>query len=175
MNRQMWLVFVFAPLLALAGEWRYTPPAFPVVCTNPAVPGQWTMDYETATARAQVERRDIYLLFTGSTWCPDCDTLQHQVMSTPQMQAYMETSDSYWVWLDLPSRRATNAVDYGWLCHTNTELFTLVQSETILARNRRLEAVYGAVKGYRTPSDHTGPISRIKEASLACCDSLSAA
>lgn len=151
MNRQMWLVLFFAPLLVLAQEWRYTPPAFPAVCTNPAVPGQWTMDYETARARAQVERRDIYLLFTGSTWCPDCDTLQHQVMSTPQMQAYMETSDSYWVWLDLPSRRATNAVDYGWLCHTNTELFTLVQSETILARNRRLEAVYGAVKGYRTP------------------------
>jgi len=145
------LALFLMPGLLLAQTWTFTPPAYPAVCTNPAVVGEWTMDYATATNRAQTEGRNLYLLVTGSTWCPDCDTLQRQVMATPEMHAFMQASDAYWVWLDLPSRRATNAVQYGWLCHTNTGLFTLEESEAILARNRSLEARYGAIKGYRTP------------------------
>lgn len=145
------LALFLMPGLLLAQAWTYTPPAYPAVCTNPAVVGEWTMDYAAATNRALAEGRNLYLLVTGSTWCPDCDTLQHQVMATPEMKAFMQASDAYWVWLDFPSRRATNAVQYGWLCHTNTGLFTLEQSETLLARNRQLEARYGAVKGYRSP------------------------
>ena len=139
------------PGLLLAQTWTYNPPAYPVVCTNPAVVGEWTMDYATATNRALAEGKNLYLLVTGSTWCPDCDGLQRQVMATPEMKAFMEGSDAYWVWLDLPSRRATNAVQYGWLCHTNTGLYTLEQSEAILARNRRLEFIYGSIKNYRSP------------------------
>lgn len=138
------------PGMVLAQAWTYTPPAFPDVCTNPAVVGEWTMDYETASQLAQAEGRALYLLVTGSTWCPDCDGLQRQVMATPEMADFMRASDAYWVWLDFPSRRATNAVDYGWLCHTNTGLFTLEESEAILARNRELEFAYGSIKGYRT-------------------------
>jgi len=145
------LALFLTPGILLAQTWTFTPPAYPAVCTNPAVVGEWTMDYATATNRALAEGRNLYLLVTGSTWCPDCDTLQHQVMATPEMQAFMQASDAYWVWLDLPSRRATNAVQYGWLCHTNTGLFTLEESEDILARNRSVEARYGAIKGYRSP------------------------
>lgn len=145
------LALFLAPSLLLAQTWTYTPPAYPAVCTNPAVVGQWTMDYAAATNRALAEGRNLYLLVSGSTWCPDCNTLQQQVMATPEMQAFMQASDAYWVWLDLPSRRATNAVQYGWLCHTNTGLFTLEESEALLARNRSLESRYGAVRGYRSP------------------------
>ncbi len=143
------LAGVVVPGLLVAQTWRFTPPAYPGVCTNPAVVGEWTMDYETASQRAADEGRNLYLLVTGSTWCPDCDTLQNQVMSTPAMQAFMLESDAYWVWLDFPSRRATNAVERDWLCHTNTGLFTLEQSEAILARNRHLEYIYGSIKNYR--------------------------
>lgn len=143
------LAGIVVPGLLMAQTWTYTPPAYPGVCTNPAVVGEWTMDYETAVQRAAAEGRNLYLLFTGSTWCPDCDTLQNQVMSTPAMQTFMRESDAYWVWLDFPSRRATNAVERGWLCHTNTGLFTLEQSEAILARNRQLEYIYGSIKNYR--------------------------
>ena len=139
------------PSLLLAQTWTYTPPAYPAVCTNLAVVGQWTMDYATATNRALAEGRNLYLLITGSTWCPDCDTLQRQVMEKPDLQSFMDESDAYWVWLDLPSRRATNAVQYGWLCHTNTGFFTLEESASILARNREIEFIYGSVKNYRSP------------------------
>ena len=145
------MALFLVPGLLLAQTWTYNPPAYPAVCTNPAVVGEWTMDYAAATNRALAEGKNLYLLVTGSTWCPDCDGLQRQVMATPEMKAFMEGSDAYWVWLDLPSRRATNAVHYGWLCHTNTGLYTLEQSEAILARNRRLEFIYGSIKNYRSP------------------------
>ena len=142
------LTLFCGPLLLMAQTWTYTPDVYPAVCTNAAIVGQWTMDFATATNRAALENKRIYLHFSGSTWCPDCDSLERLVMGKSAFEDFLKSSDAYWVWLDFPKRAITNATDGTWLCHTNTGFFSLSESENILARNRMLEQYYGAIKNY---------------------------
>ncbi len=145
-------VLAVMPLMLFAQGWTFTPSAYPAVCTNPAVVGQWTMDYAAATNRAALDHKRLYLFIVGSTWCPDCNGLETQVVGKPAFKEFMAASDAYWVWLDFPNRKATNSTQYAWLCHTNTGLFTLEASESLLARNRLVESAYAGYRKYRSPT-----------------------
>lgn len=151
-SRLALLILSISPLFLFSQTWTYTPADYPTVCTNPAVAGQWTMDYAAATNQAAHEGKDLYVMIVGSTWCPDCNGLEKQVLNQAAFKAFMAQSEAYWVWLDFPNRKATNATAYAWLCHTNTGLFTLEASEALLARNRQIESAYAVYKQYRSPT-----------------------
>ena len=76
---------------------------------NEVVPGQWTMNYDGAMAAAQADGRDVVLYFGGVLWCPDCTTLDANVLHKPLWKA--ATADAYLVALDFVPRNGiiTNA------------------------------------------------------------------
>lgn len=44
-----------------------------VLATGPLASGEeWQVDPDAAARRAADERRDLFLLFTGSAWCGSC-------------------------------------------------------------------------------------------------------
>ena len=71
----------FAAICATAFEYNVTRPA---ICPrwSGAEVGEWTMDRETAFAKAKAEIAYTIVLFTGSWWCPYCETLEAKVEST---------------------------------------------------------------------------------------------
>ena len=48
----------------------------------------WTEDYTAALARAAKEDKKVFLLFTGSAWCPPCKMMERDVFSKPEFLAY---------------------------------------------------------------------------------------
>lgn len=62
--------------------------AFPgVLPPRPAVAAEraaeWHTSYEAAMAEAESRGRPVFVLFTGSDWCPHCRTLEKNVIDTP--------------------------------------------------------------------------------------------
>ncbi len=55
-------------------------------------PGQWTTDYAAALNLAKAQKRKVFLLFTGSDWCPWCKRLDSEVLSTPAFVGYAKTN-----------------------------------------------------------------------------------
>lgn len=47
----------------------------------------WTTDLAAAKAQAAAEKKDILILFTGSTWCPYCIKLNDKVLSQASFEA----------------------------------------------------------------------------------------
>ena len=48
----------------------------------------WLTDLDTAKEQAAREHKQILLYFTGSTWCPPCIALHHEVLATPEFTEY---------------------------------------------------------------------------------------
>ena len=49
---------------------------------------QWVTDFEEAKAKAQAEKKDILVNFTGSDWCTWCIQLSKEVFSKPEFAEY---------------------------------------------------------------------------------------
>ena len=64
-------------------------------------PGRWTTDYAAALNQAKAQKRKVFLLFTGSDWCPWCQRLEGEILSTSTFVAYAK-SDLVLVMLDFP-------------------------------------------------------------------------
>ncbi len=48
--------------------------------------GKWTENFEMAVKKAEEEDKDLFLLFTGSDWCPPCQRLEEEVLSHEDFQ-----------------------------------------------------------------------------------------
>jgi thiol-disulfide isomerase/thioredoxin len=48
----------------------------------------WRTDYRAALADAKQQGRHVFLLFTGSDWCPWCKRLNAEILSTPEFTRY---------------------------------------------------------------------------------------
>ncbi len=48
----------------------------------------WTDDYDSALKKARAEKKNLLLLFTGSTWCPPCKMLEREVFSTAEFKKF---------------------------------------------------------------------------------------
>lgn len=64
-------------------------------------PGRWTTNYAAALNVAKAEKRKVFLLFTGSDWCPWCMRLDREILSTPAFIDYAK-SELVLVKLDFP-------------------------------------------------------------------------
>lgn len=48
----------------------------------------WMEDYQAALAQAAKEKKQVFLLFTGSAWCPPCKMMERDVFSKPEFLDY---------------------------------------------------------------------------------------
>ncbi len=55
---------------------------------KPAV--EWTPDYDTAIQTAKKENKSVFLLFTGSTWCPPCQYLESKILSSEEFKKFAD-------------------------------------------------------------------------------------
>lgn len=104
-------------------------------------PGKWTMNYEDALAASEVDGRDVILLFTGSTWCPYCKSMEEKVFSSTAWTNAV--ADKYLVQLDY-DRRTPN----GGTLFAKAEYYaevaglTLQEATDRLAVNNALQLQY---------------------------------
>lgn len=64
--------------------------------------GSWTTDYRAALSAAKDQNRHVFLLFTGSDWCPWCKKLQAEILGTADFKAFAE-QNLVLVELDFPN------------------------------------------------------------------------
>jgi len=69
-----------------------------------AAPGVWTQDYEAALAAAQTDGKYAIVLFSGMWWCPHCQALEDNVLSTDAWRQYVEANGFYLSVIDFPYR-----------------------------------------------------------------------
>jgi thiol-disulfide isomerase/thioredoxin len=51
---------------------------------------EWLEDFEEAKIQASEQNLPMYVLFTGSSWCPPCKMLEKTVLRTDEFQAYAD-------------------------------------------------------------------------------------
>ncbi len=69
-----------------------------------AQPNEWTMDYDAALEAASTNGLPVIVMFTGSWWCPFCQTLDRNVLSTQAWSDYLEDNPAMLVFLDFNKR-----------------------------------------------------------------------
>ena len=70
-------VFVSAEAMAAAKNKKATK-------KTPVVKNTWKTDLKSAMAEAAKTKKQIFVLVTGSTWCPPCQNLEKSVLSKPE-------------------------------------------------------------------------------------------
>ena len=48
----------------------------------------WTEDFQYALRKSQESEKPIFMLFTGSDWCPPCMALEKEVFAQPEFAEY---------------------------------------------------------------------------------------
>lgn len=119
---------VFAAIVSLAA---FCATAFEYTVTRPticprwsgAAVGEWTMDREAAFAKAKAEYAYTIVLFTGSWWCPICQTCESKVLTSQAWADYVAKEGYYLVEYDYPYRfpvpegqewKGTSPLGDGW-------------------------------------------------------------
>ena len=67
-----------------------------------ATPGEWTHDWDAATAATKKDGKPIFVNFTGSDWCGWCKLLRRQVFTQPEWCAWA-SNNVYLVHIDFPN------------------------------------------------------------------------
>ena len=107
---------------ALAFEYTVTQPAIRPRWSGASV-GEWTMDRTTAFANAKRDGKYTIVMFTGSWWCPYCETLEAKVLTSAAWGAYVTDKGYYLVECDYPYRfpvpegqeeKGTSPLGDGW-------------------------------------------------------------
>lgn len=111
--------------------------------------GEWTMDHDTALAKAREGTNNVVVMFVGAWWCPHCQALENTVLTNAAWQAYVETNHLYLVMVDNPARNDGN---WCWLRETNyyeNAGLTHEQAEAAITNHYALQTSY-AVPGAAT-------------------------
>ncbi|MBQ7252737.1 MAG: leucine-rich repeat protein [Kiritimatiellae bacterium] len=87
---------------ALAAE---TPAFVNGVRVDGADLGEWTHDWDAATAAARRDGKPVFVNFTGSDWCGWCRLLRRQVFATPEWGAWA-SGNVYLVHVDFPKDKS---------------------------------------------------------------------
>ena len=112
----------FASVRAAAFEYTVTRPA---ICPrwSGAEAGEWTMDRAAAFAQAKAEVAYTIVMFTGSWWCPICQTCETKVLTSQAWADYVAKRGFYLVECDYPYRfpvpegqewKGTSPLGDGW-------------------------------------------------------------
>lgn len=74
--------------------------AFPLSAVPPE--RNWFTDFGKAQQEAQTKKLPMFLLFTGSDWCPWCVKLRKESLDTKEFKEYV-AKDAIFLYLDFPS------------------------------------------------------------------------
>lgn len=96
-------VVSLAAISATAFEYTVTAPAIRPRWSGAAV-GEWTMDRRAAFAQAKAEGAYTIVLFTGSWWCPICQTCDAKVLQSQAWADYVAEKGFYLAECDYPYR-----------------------------------------------------------------------
>lgn len=90
-------------IAVFAGCAQGEPSAVSTISTEnqPGVPGGWVTDYDAALKLAKAENKSIFLLFTGSDWCPPCMQFEEKILSTETFEKYAK-ENLVLVYMDFP-------------------------------------------------------------------------
>ena len=69
-------------------------------------PEGWTADFDGACKRAAKEKKLLYVLFTGSDWCPWCIKLHKEVLDRAAFRKFAE-KHFVLVYIDFPRKTRT--------------------------------------------------------------------
>ena len=69
-----------------------------------APPEGWLIDYDAALKLAKKEKKQVFVLFTGSDWCPWCIKLDEEVFSQKAFQDYA-AENLVLVMIDFPKKK----------------------------------------------------------------------
>lgn len=64
----------------------------------------WLTDFDTAKKQAKAESKRIVMLFTGSDWCPNCQSWEKNVFTQPEFKDFAKTNLVLLV-VDFPERK----------------------------------------------------------------------
>ena len=76
--------------------------------------GEWTFNYEGAIERAKSEGSYTLLLFAGMWWCPHCQALEKNVLTTDAFAEYVKEQGYYLAALDFPYRDGHSMWTWLW-------------------------------------------------------------
>ena len=65
---------------------------------------EWEVHYDAALAKAKAEHKKVYVLSTGSDWCPWCVKLRNDVLMKPKFKAFAK-KNLVLLYLDSPSKK----------------------------------------------------------------------
>ena len=120
----------------------------PSICPtwSGAEPGVWTMDYETALAKAQTDGVYTLMYYSGLWWCPHCQALEETALSTQAWADYVQANGFYETVLDFPNRAGTG--NWCWLWETN---YVEEAGLTMDAAKAEVESRYMVQDSYSVP------------------------
>lgn len=72
-------------------------------CFSAPLAGEWLIDFEKAKTRAVEEKKDLFIVFTGSDWSVSCQRFEAQILSQDSFQQAL-TRHYVLVRVDLPIR-----------------------------------------------------------------------
>lgn len=119
MNKTVKCAFAAVSLAAVcasAFEYNVTQPSIRPRWSGAAA-GEWTMDREAAFAQAKAEGAYTIVLFTGSWWCPICQTCEGKVLKSQAWADYVAEKGFYLVECDYPYRFPVPAGQEGKSLH----------------------------------------------------------
>ena len=121
-----------------------------------AEPGVWTMDYETALAKAKEAGVYTLMYYSGLWWCPHCQALEEKALTTEAWADFVAANGFYETVLDFPNRAGTGY--WCWLWETNYVAETGLSMDEAKAEIEHRYAVQdsyaapGAVRQYNVPT-----------------------
>jgi protein disulfide-isomerase len=147
-----------------------TPPPAPITLPSPASATGSSRyaghlpsfrDYDQALAAARSYHAPLLVLFTGSDWCPYCQKLDQEVLSTPDFQSYVA---GHFVFVTIDDLRNTPVPDDEKKQITDLERkFNVHGFPSMLVLDNH-ERTIGGVEGYEPssgPSAVTGKLDAI--------------
>lgn len=108
MKKALLSLLLIAGIAAQAFEYDVSQPVIKPQFKG-AKSGIWTLDWETALAKAQTEGKYTLVLFTGSWWCPYCHTIEGLVLTSDAWRKYVQEKGFYLAELDYSYRYAVPA------------------------------------------------------------------
>lgn len=104
LSRIFTLAFLTIPIVFSAASAEEGTEGHDMVITDGVVMGKFTHDYDAALSHAKEKGLPIILVFTGSDWCGWCKTMDRNVFTKPEWEAYAKEAIVQ-VWLDYPRNK----------------------------------------------------------------------
>jgi thioredoxin-related protein len=65
---------------------------------------EWKDNYQAALEKARAEQKYVFMLFTGSDWCPPCKALAAEILPKPEFMDFAK-NNLVCLELDFPSKK----------------------------------------------------------------------